>query len=146
VVSVVGLNRMETVRGQSCECPHCLGQLKIASLKFSFSRTRVVFACPNCARMFAEEGLEQRGVERVRNFAKPVGALLRRTLDMMETLNARFRYVIVSMIVALTVAAVLRHSVHTYAGFSREAIREGALVMCAVISLGLIIWRYRQRR
>jgi hypothetical protein len=64
---------------------------------------------------------------------------------MMETLNARFRYVIVSMIVALTVAAVLRHSVHTYGGFSREEIRAGALVMCAVISLGLIVWRRRQR-
>jgi hypothetical protein len=144
-MSVAGLNRMETVQGQSCVCPHCLGQLKIASLKFSFSRTRVVFACPNCALMFADEGFEQRGIERVRHFAKPVWALLRRTLDMMETLNARFRYVIVSMIVALTVAAVLRHSVHTYGGFSREEIRAGALVMCAVISLGLIVWRRRQR-
>jgi hypothetical protein len=136
---------METVRGQGCECPHCLGQLKIASLTFTFSRTRAVFACPNCAVMFADEGPERRGIERVRRFAKPVRALLRRTLGMMEALNARFRYLIASMVVALTVAAVLRHSVHTYAGFSREEIRAGALVMCAVISLSLIVWRRRRR-
>jgi hypothetical protein len=95
--------------------------------------------------MFADEGPERRGIERVRRFAKPVRALLRRTLGMMEALNARFRYLIASMVVALTVAAVLRHSVHTYAGFSREEIRAGALVMCAVISLSLIVWRRRRR-
>ena len=47
---------------------------------------------------------------------------------MIETLNARFRRVFVSLIVAVLVAAVLRHVLHVYGWIPREDIRTGALI------------------
>jgi uncharacterized membrane protein required for colicin V production len=47
---------------------------------------------------------------------------------MFETLNARFRRVLVSLIAAVFVAAVLRHVLHVYGWIPREDIRIGALI------------------
>ena len=47
---------------------------------------------------------------------------------MMDTLNARFRHVVVFLIIAVFVAAVLRHVLHAYGSMSREEIRTVALM------------------
>ena len=47
---------------------------------------------------------------------------------MMDTLNARFRHVVVFLIIAVFVAAVLRHVLHVYGSISREEIRTGSLL------------------
>ena len=59
--------------------------------------------------------------------ARILGAMLWES-TMMETLNARFRHVVVFLIIAVFVAAVLRHGLHTYGSISREEIRTAALM------------------
>jgi hypothetical protein len=46
----------------------------------------------------------------------------------METLNARARHIVVTVVAALLIAAVLRHVLHVHVGYSREEIRAGALI------------------
>ena len=58
---------------------------------------------------------------------KTVAAMSRES-TMMETLNTRFRHVVVFLIIAVFVAAVLRHGLHTYGSISREEIRTAALM------------------
>ena len=47
---------------------------------------------------------------------------------MIETLNARFRHIVVFLIIAVFVAAVLRHVLHVYGSISREEIRTDSLI------------------
>jgi hypothetical protein len=47
---------------------------------------------------------------------------------MLKTLNARFRHTVVFLIIAVFVAAVLRHVLHVYGWIPREDIRIGALI------------------
>jgi hypothetical protein len=47
---------------------------------------------------------------------------------MIETVNARFRHVVVFLIIAVFVAAVMRHVLHVYGSISREEIRTGSLL------------------
>ena len=51
-----------------------------------------------------------------------------RESSIMETLNTRFRHVVVFLIIAVFVAAVLRHVLHVYGSMSREEIRTVALM------------------
>ena len=130
---------MQTVSG---ECPDCICQLKISALKFGFRRTRITFVCPNCAMLIPEwQNPEQGSTDIVKNPVKSVWASLRETFDMMETLNARVRHLITFVVAAVIIAAILRHTAHTYAGFSREEIRVGALIACCVFFVALVVWR-----
>jgi len=47
---------------------------------------------------------------------------------MIETVNARFRHVVVFLIIAVFVAAVMWHVLHVYGSISREEIRTGSLM------------------
>ena len=47
---------------------------------------------------------------------------------MQDAINTRVKYILAFLIGAIIVAAVLRHTVHVYGGFSREEIRAGALL------------------
>jgi hypothetical protein len=51
-----------------------------------------------------------------------------RVSTMMETLNARFRHTVLFLIVAVFVAAVLRHVLHVYGYMSREEIRTDSMI------------------
>ena len=51
-----------------------------------------------------------------------------RESSIMETLNTRFRHVVVFLIIAVFVAAVMRHVLHVYGSISREEIRTGSLL------------------
>ena len=57
------------------------------------------------------------------------------TIRVMEDLNARARHVVATVIIALLVAAVLRHVLHVHVGYSREEIRAGALIGFAAVLL-----------
>jgi hypothetical protein len=65
---------------------------------------------------------------------------------MFETLNARFRRVLISLIAAVFVAVVLRHVLHVYGWISREDIRTGALIalpfaVLFYVAVSAIRWR-----
>jgi len=70
-----------------------------------------------------------------------------RALDMMDELNARFRYLVAFVIAAVVTAAVLRHSLHVYGGIPREEIRVNAVtaLIPAVSFLFLLLARKRRR-
>ena len=55
---------------------------------------------------------------------------------MIETLNARFRHPVVFLIIAVFVAAVLRHVLHVYGWISREENRraDGVAFGCIVLT------------
>jgi uncharacterized membrane protein len=62
----------------------------------------------------------------------------------MATLNARAWHVVGTVVVALLVAAVLRHVLHVHVGYSREEIRIGALVgFLAVLLAWLALLRVK---
>lgn len=58
---------------------------------------------------------------------------------MIQALNARFRHIIVAAFAAVIVAALLRHTVHVYGGYSREDIRAGALMAVSLFALLLVV-------
>ena len=66
---------------------------------------------------------------------------------MIETLNARFRHPVVFLIIAVFVAAVLRHVLHVYGWISREEIRTGALMALPLaVSFYLSVTAIKRRR
>jgi len=66
---------------------------------------------------------------------------------MMETLNARFRHIVGFLIIAVFVAAVLRHVLHVYGSISREEIRTGSLLaLFFSVSLYLTLLAIKRRR
>jgi hypothetical protein len=136
------------MRAASGECPNCICQLEISTLKFGFLGTRMTFVCPNCAIVIADgwHGEKPSGTDNAKNPVRPVWVLLRGTLHMLEALNARVRYVITFVVAAVTIAAFLRHTGHVYAGFSREEIRAGALMACFAVFLAFVLWRNKLRR
>ena len=65
---------------------------------------------------------------------------------MIETLNARFRHLVVFLIIAVFVAAVLRHVLHVYGYIPREDIRIIALIALAFTVLFYLAISIRWRR
>jgi hypothetical protein len=65
----------------------------------------------------------------------------------MDPTSFRLRYLIGILLAAVVTAAVLRHVIHVYAGYSREEIRTIALISAGAAVLGaLIFFRMRKRR
>jgi len=63
---------------------------------------------------------------------------------MEDAINSRLKYTIVFVVAAVIVAALLRHTVHVYGGFTREEIRTGALIALPVV-LVFFLGRWRRR-
>ena len=130
---------MQAVSG---ECPNCICQPRISTLKFGLDRTHAIFVCPNCAIVIEDEWRSPKGgTDIAKTPVSPLEASLQETLRMMEMLNTRVKYIVRFVVAAVIVAAFLRHTAHTYAVFSREEIRAGALTVCSVFSLALLLWR-----
>jgi uncharacterized membrane protein YdcZ (DUF606 family) len=126
-------------------CPHCKMPLEIVSVKFRFGSTVLVSRCPNCAIVTADEPRLTKA--KGRHYAPKLGhrvlGLMQAGLTMLEALNLRVKHIVAVLIAAFVIAALLRHTVHVYAGFSREEIRLGALVAVVVISAG---WMFLRRK
>ena len=64
---------------------------------------------------------------------------------MEEAINSRLRYIFAFLIAAVITAALLRHAVHVYGGFSREEIRAGALLALPAAVLAMFLVKRRRR-
>lgn len=65
---------------------------------------------------------------------------------LIDPLNIRFRYIVAFFCAAVVTAAALRHGIHVYGGFSREEIREDALIAVPfVVAAALILRRKRNK-
>ena len=113
---------------QSDFCPHCQSEVEISFLEFALRITAKVLTCPSCGIVAAVRvpSAKSKGRSLVRSMPNLVGTWRKST--MIETLNARFRRVFVSLIAAVFVAAVLRHVLHVYGWITRDDIRTGALI------------------
>jgi hypothetical protein len=58
----------------------------------------------------------------------------------------RLRYFLLIVLAAILIAALLRHVLHVYGGWSRENIRSNALIIALVISVAAIFLRRAYRR
>ena len=63
--------------------------------------------------------------------------------NLQEALNARFRQVVAFAITAVVIAAVLRHTVHVYGGYSPADIRAYALMSIPLVAILLALARGR---
>jgi predicted RNA-binding Zn-ribbon protein involved in translation (DUF1610 family) len=132
---------------QSDVCPHCQSCVDISFLELALRITAKVSTCPNCGIVAAVRApsAKSKGSHLVGSIPNLVGTPWRGS-TMFETLNARFRRVLVSLIAAVFVAAVLRHVLHVYGWIPREDIRIGALIALAFavlfyVAVSAIRWR-----
>jgi hypothetical protein len=111
-------------------CPYCRNPFEIVVVRFSTFSTGIVLSCPNCAIVSADP------VDK----ANSVGTRsIIRGIRMIASINARFRNIVASAIVAVLAAALLRHSIHVYAGVSPEGIRVGAFLGIPAVAFLLFL-------
>lgn len=128
------LRKPEMPNSSTDHCPHCGSALEIIFLKFRPGRTAMVTTCPNCAIVFADDG---RGLAEITRQFQTIEVV-------MDWLNKRFRYILAFLLAAVVVAALLRHGFHVYGGFSREEIREDALLALPDVVLLVVLFRRRR--
>jgi len=131
---------------QSDFCPHCQRGVEISSLEFGLRITAKLLTCPNCGIVAAVRvpSAKSKSHSLVRSMPNLVGMWRKST--MIETLNARFRHLVVFLIIAVFVAAVLRHVLHVYGLMPREDIRVIALIALAFTVLFYLAISIRWRR
>ena len=113
---------------QSDLCPHCQSRVEISFLELRFRITAKISTCPNCGIVAAVRVPSAKSKGRSLVGSTPNLVRTWRKSTMIETLNARFRHLVVFLIIAVFVAAVLRHVLHVYGSISREEIRTGSLL------------------
>jgi hypothetical protein len=128
-------------------CPHCRSPFEIVFVKFRFGRTAMIVRCPNCAIASAEgwRAAESKTLDGAKKIARITRGFWPGVACRMDSLNLRFRYVLAFLIGAVITAAVLRHTVHTYGGISREDIRADALMAIPAVALAIIFFRRRRQ-
>ena len=117
-------------------CPHCQSRVDISFMEMGLRITAKILTCPNCGIVAAVRvpSAKSKGSSLVWSIPNLVGTMWRKS-TMIETLNARFRHLLVFLIIAVFVAAVLRHVLHVYGWISREDIRTGAMIALALAVL-----------
>ena len=132
---------------QSEFCPHCQSRVDISFLEMGLRITAKILTCPNCGIVAAVRApsAKSKVPSRVGGTPNLVGTTWR-VSTMFETLNARFRRVVVSLIAAVFVAGVLRHVLHVYGLMPREDIRVIALIALAFTVLFYLAISIRWRR
>ena len=133
---------------QSEFCPHCQSRVDISFLEMGLRITAKILTCPNCGIVAAVRApsAKSKVPNLVGGTPNRVGTTWR-VSTMFETLNARFRRVVVSLIAAVFVAGVLRHVLHVYGSISREEIRTGSLMALPfAVSFYLIVVAIKRRR
>jgi len=132
---------------QSEFCPHCQSRVDISFLEMGLRITAKILTCPNCGIVAAVRApsAKSKVPNLVGGTPNRVGTTWR-VSTMFETLNARFRRVVVSLIAAVFVAGVLRHGLHVYGLMPREDIRVIALIALAFTVLFYLAISIRWRR
>jgi hypothetical protein len=132
---------------QSEFCPHCQSRVDISFLEMGLRITAKILTCPNCGIVAAVRApsAKSKVLNLVGGTPNLVGTTWR-VSTMFETLNARFRRVVVSLIAAVFVAGVLRHVLHVYGLIPREDIRVIALIALAFTVLFYLAISIRWRR
>jgi len=132
---------------QSEFCPHCQSRVDISFLEMGLRITAKILTCPNCGIVAAVRApsAKSKVPNLVGGTPNRVGTTWR-VSTMFETLNARFRRVVVSLIAAVFVAGVLRHVLHVYGLMPREDIRIIALIALAFTVLFYLAISIRWRR
>jgi hypothetical protein len=67
-------------------------------------------------------------------------------MRMLKQLDSRFRHIVRAMSSAILLAALLRHGLHVYGGFSREEIRISALITVGIVIATTIVLQRLFRR
>jgi hypothetical protein len=100
---------------------------------------------PNCGIAFADEAatVQPRSHDWAKNFARVLPGWWEGARRMEDALNSRLKYAIAFVIAAVIAAALLRHTVHVYGGFTREEIRVGALIALPMV---FVLFLARRRR
>ena len=132
---------------QSEFCPHCQSRVDISFLEMGLRITAKILTCPNCGIVAAVRApsAKSKVPNLVGGTPNRVGTTWR-VSTMLETLNARFRRVLISLIAAVFVAGVLRHGLHVYGLMPREDIRVIALIALAFTVLFYLAISIRWRR
>jgi hypothetical protein len=127
------------------ECPYCRTALEIICVKFKLGCAVTVSCCPNCGIAFADEAatVQPRNHDWAKNFARVLPGWWEGARRMEDALNSRLKYAIAFVIAAVIAAALLRHTVHVYGGFTREEIRVGALMALPMV---FVLFLARRRR
>src|SRR6516162_5733114 len=129
---------------QSEFCPHCQSRVDTSFVEMGLRITAKILTCPNCGIVAAVRVPSAKS--KVPNLVSSIVGPRRRKATMFESLNARFRRVLVSLIAAVFVAAVLRHVLHVYGYIPREDIRVIALIALAFTVLFYLAISIRWRR
>ena len=120
---------------QSEFCPHCQSRVDTSFVEMGLRITAKILTCPNCGIVAAVRVPSAKSKSHSLVRSMPNLVWMWRKSTMIETLNARFRHLVVFLIIAVFVAAVLRHVLHVYGYISREDIRTGSLIALALAVL-----------
>lgn len=93
----------------------------------------MVSRCPNCALAPTEP---------VSGTTPSIG----RAVRMLQTLNTRFKIVLLFAFAAVLVAGVLRHTIHVYGGIEPAEIRADFLLLVFAIAIVALVVRASRRR
>jgi hypothetical protein len=124
-------------------CPHCQNRLEIVCVKFSFVGAMTVSACPNCGLVASDD--RRAPSRKSANIIAKIVSSFSAAFDMIEALNARFRYVVAFVVAAVLTAAVLRHVLHVYGGLPREEIRADAIMALLALWFLSIVYAMKRR-
>jgi hypothetical protein len=126
-------------------CPYCRGPFEIVVVKLRFRGTEMVASCPNCALAAPDSWSTAKAIRSNQEKSSGIsGGNWQRTVNMLDQLNLRIKYVLAFTIGAVIVAAALRHGVHVYGGFARDEIRTGALMAIPFVALAAVFIRRKR--
>jgi hypothetical protein len=122
-------------------CPHCRVPFEIVCVKFRVPPI-LILCCPNCALALEEV---HRAEPRNARDQLDRTALAPRYLAgsyARGSVNWRFRFTLL-FVMAVLVAAMLRHTVHVYGGISPEEMRAAALLLIPIAAVVMMLLRKR---
>ena len=136
---------MTFVADQTDFCPYCRSSFEIICVKFRFNGATMIATCPNCGMACGERSGAAEILNSAEKSYRTRWNFWPGIASMMDALNLQFRHVVAFIVGALIVAAVLRHTIHVYGGFSREEIRAGALAALPAVVLAIIFLERKRR-
>jgi hypothetical protein len=116
-------------------------------VKFRLKSAVAMWHCPNCAAISdANRGYtKSRSPDCAKKFALLAGRWWAGACRMEQAINSRVKYALAFIIAAILVAALLRHTVHVYGGFSRGEIRDATLIALPATIVVFHLLRKRRR-